>query len=129
MIFSPVLRRNAFNPQAADLALQRFLQGTLGNAAPSPSSVQVQRDEKATTLQLDVPGWSGEQRRRGIEGAVARLASVEGAPPQGQRAGELDHEIDTAASSAKLENGVLTLSLARLEPQSKARDSVSTPFS
>ena len=26
MIFSPVLRRNAFNPQAADLALQRFLQ-------------------------------------------------------------------------------------------------------
>ena len=52
MIFSPVLRRNAFNPQAADLALQRFLQGTLGNAAHSPSSVQVQRDEKATTCLL-----------------------------------------------------------------------------
>ncbi|MCG8990413.1 Hsp20 family protein [Delftia acidovorans] len=120
MIFSPVLRRNAFNPQAADLALQRFLQGTLGNAAHSASSVQVQRDEKATTLQLDVPGLSREQLQLSIEGAVVRLSSVEGAPRQVQRAWELDHEIDTAASSAKLENGVLTLSLARLEPQSKA---------
>ena len=74
MIFSPVLRRNAFNPQAADLALQRFLQGTLGNAAHSPSSVQVQRDEKATTLQLDVPGLSREQLQLSIEGAVVRLS-------------------------------------------------------
>ena len=80
MIFTPVLRRNAFAPQAADLALQRFLQGTLGNAAPSLSSVQVQRDEKATTLQLDVPGLSREQLQLSIEGAVVRLSSVEGAP-------------------------------------------------
>ena len=50
MIFSPVLRRNAFNPQAADLALQRFLQGTLGTAAHSPTSVQVQRSSGFSRL-------------------------------------------------------------------------------
>jgi HSP20 family molecular chaperone IbpA len=120
MIFSPVLRRNAFAPQAADLALQRFLQGTLGAAVATPSSVQVQRDDQSTTLQLDVPGLSREQLQLSLEGAVVRLSSVEGAPRQVQRAWELDHEIDTAASSAKLENGVLTLRLARLAPQSKA---------
>ena len=120
MIFSPVLRRNAFNPQAADLALQRFLQGTLGNAAPSASSVQVQRDEKATTLQLDVPGLSREQLQLSIEGAVVRLSSVEGAPRQVQRAWELADEIDATASTAKLENGVLTLTLARMVPTDKS---------
>lgn len=120
MIFAPVLRRNAFAPQAADLALQRFLQGTLGATVPSRSSVQVQRDDKSTTLQLDVPGLSREQLQLSLEGAVVRLSSVEGAPRQVQRAWELDHEIDTSASHAKLENGVLTLTLAKLEPQSKA---------
>ncbi|WP_280191399.1 Hsp20/alpha crystallin family protein [Delftia sp. PS-11] len=120
MIFTPVLRRNAFAPQAADLALQRFLQGTLGATAPSASPVQVQRGDKTTTLQLDVPGLSREQLQLHIEGAVVRLSSVEGAPRQVQRAWELDHEIDAAASSARLEHGVLTLTLARLEPQSKA---------
>lgn len=120
MIFTPVLRRNTFAPQAADLSLQRFLQGTLGAAVPAASSVQVQRDEKSTTLQLDVPGLAREQLQLSIEGAVVRLSSVEGAPRQVQRAWELDHEIDTTASSAKLEHGVLTLTLARLEPQSKA---------
>ncbi len=120
MIFTPVLRRNTFAPQAADLSLQRFLQGTLGAAAPAYPAVQVQRDEKATTLQLDVPGLSREQLQLSIEGAVVRLSSVEGAPRQVQRAWELDHEIDTSASSAKLEHGVLTLVLAKLAPQSKA---------
>ena len=37
-----------------------------------------------------------------------------------QRAWELADEVDATASSAKLENGVLTLILARLEPVSKA---------
>jgi HSP20 family molecular chaperone IbpA len=41
------------------------------------------------------------------------------ARPQVQRAWELAQDIDTAASTAKLENGVLTLTLARVEPASK----------
>ncbi|GGH50022.1 hypothetical protein GCM10010975_02690 [Comamonas phosphati] len=121
MIFAPVMSRNAFvSPRAADLALQRFLQGTLGASSPVQQQVQVSRDDKATTLTLDVPGLAREQLQLSIEGAVVRLQSVEGAARQVQRAWELDHEIDAAASKAKLENGVLTLTLAKLEPQSKA---------
>ena len=123
MIFAPVMSRNAFvSPRAADLALQRFLQGTLGAASPVQQQVQVSRDDKATTLSLDVPGLAREQLKLSIEGAVVKLESVEGASRQVKRAWELDHEIDAAASKAKLEHGVLTLTLAKLEPQSKATE-------
>lgn len=121
MIFAPVMSRNAFvSPRAADLALQRFLQGTLGAVAPVQQQVQVKRDDQATTLSIDVPGLAREQLKLTIEGAVVQLESVEGAARQVKRAWELDHEIDAAASKAHLEHGVLTLTLAKLEPQSKA---------
>ena len=62
MIFAPVMSRNTFvSPRAADLALQRFLQGTLGASSPVQQQVQVSRDDKATTLTLDVPGLGREQ--------------------------------------------------------------------
>lgn len=121
MIFAPVMSRNAFvSPRAADLALQRFLQGTLGAATPVQQQVQVKRDDQATTLSIDVPGLAREQLKLSIEGSLVKLESVEGAARQIKRAWELDHEIDAAASKARLEHGVLTLTLAKLEPQSKA---------
>ena len=121
MFFAPVMSRNAFvSPRAADLALQRFLQETLGASSPVQQQVQVSRDDKSTTLSLDVPGLAREQLKISLEGAVIKLESVEGAPRQLKRAWELDHEIDGATSKAKLENGVLTLTLTKLEPQSKA---------
>ena len=122
MIFAPVARRSAFHaPRSADLALQRFLLGSFANVAPAGSAgVTVTQDEKTTTLQLDVPGLSREQLYIQIEGNQVRLQSVEGAPRQVQRAWELATEIDVANSAAKLENGVLTLTLARLEPVSRA---------
>ena len=124
MIFAPVIRRSAYAsaaPRAADLALQRFLMGAMATpAAAASAGCTVTHDEKATTLQLDVPGLSREQLSISIEGNQVRLASVEGAPRQVQRAWELASDIDAAASTAKLENGVLTLTLARLEPVSRA---------
>ena len=120
MLFTPVIRRAAFqSPRAADLSLQRFLQSTL--AAPPQPGTQVSQDDKTVTLQLDVPGLSREQLSITIEGHQVRLASVEGAPRQVQRAWELADEIDAAGSSAKLENGVLTLVLAKVVPVSRAQ--------
>lgn len=120
MLFTPVIRRAAFqSPRAADLSLQRFLQSTL--AAPQQPGTQVSQDDKTVTLQLDVPGLSREQLSITIEGHQVRLASVEGAPRQVQRAWELADEIDAAGSSAKLENGVLTLVLAKVVPVSRAQ--------
>lgn len=123
MIFAPVIRRAAFapTPRSADLALQRFLMGTLAAPAPARSAgCTVTQDEKSTTLQLDVPGLAREQLQISIEGNVVRLQSTEGAPRQVQRAWELATDIDAAASAAKLENGVLTLTLAHVVPVSKA---------
>lgn len=123
MIFAPVIRRAAYAqaPRSADLALQRFLMGTLTEPAAARSAgCTVTQDDKATTLQLDVPGLAREQLQISIEGNVVHLQSVEGAPRQVQRAWELAADIDAANSSAKLENGVLTLTLAKLEPASKA---------
>lgn len=122
MIFAPVIRRAAYAqaPRSADLALQRFLMGTLAQPAARSAGCTVTQDEKSTTLQLDVPGLAREQLSISIEGNVVRLQSVEGAPRQVQRAWELATDIDAAHSSAKLENGVLTLTLAKVEPVSRA---------
>jgi HSP20 family molecular chaperone IbpA len=80
----------------------------------------VTQNDKATTLQLDVPGLAREQLQISIEGNVVKLQSVAGAPRQVQRAWELADEIDATASTAKLENGVLTLTLARMVPTDKS---------
>ena len=123
MIFAPMIRRAAYAqaPRSGDLALQRFLMGTMAEPTATQSAgCTVTQDEKTTTLQLDVPGLAREQLQISIEGNTVRLQSVEGAPRQVQRAWELADEVDATASSAKLEHGVLTLTLARLEPVSKA---------
>lgn len=126
MIFAPVIRRAAYanTPRSADLAVQRFLLGALATPARAStarhaSDFTVTSDGTATTLQLDVPGLSREQLQISIEGNTVQLQSVEGAPRKVQRAWELADEIDAAASTAKLENGVLTLTLARMAPASK----------
>ncbi|MBU4425042.1 MAG: Hsp20/alpha crystallin family protein [Gammaproteobacteria bacterium] len=124
MIFAPVIRRAAYAnaPRPADLALQRFLMGALETPARAGTTAgcTVTHDDKSTTLQLDVPGLARDQLQISIEGNVVKLQSVEGAPRQVQRAWELAEDIDAATSTAKLENGVLTLTLAKVEPASKA---------
>lgn len=123
MFFTPVIRRSAYAPAArsADVALQRFMLDALAApAAARSANCTVTQDDKATTVALDVPGLAREQLSIAIDGNVVRVSSVEGAPRQVQRAWELAEEIDAAASSAKLENGVLTLVLARVVPVSKA---------
>lgn len=122
MIFAPLMTRRATcAPRSADVALQRFLLGTLSNpAVASPAGYTVTQDDKATTLQLDVPGLAREQLQITIEGKQVEVKSVEGAPRQVRRAWELPEEIDATASTARLENGVLTLTLARLAPADKS---------
>ena len=123
MIFAPVIRRAAYAqaPRPADLALQRFLMGTLTESAASRSAgCTVTQDDKATTLQLDVPGLTRDQLQIRIEDNVVRVHSVEGAPRRVQRAWELATDIDATQSTAKLENGVLTITLAKRAPEDKS---------
>ena len=82
----------------------------------------IEQDANSVTLRFDMPGVTREQISIGIEGQVVRVQSKEGAPRQYTAAYELPTEIDTAASEARLENGVLTLKLGRLQPVSKVTE-------
>ncbi|HQY77980.1 MAG TPA: Hsp20/alpha crystallin family protein [Rhodoferax sp.] len=122
MLFSPMMtRRAACAPRPADMALQRFLLDALP-AAPARRAPDytVAQNDQATTLQLDVPGLAREQLQITIEGAQVQVKNTEGAPRLVNRAWELPTAIDAAASTARLENGVLTLVLAKQPPVSKA---------
>ena len=122
MLFSPMMtRRAACAPRPADMALQRFLLDALP-AAPARRAPDytVAQNDQATTLQLEVPGLAREQLQITIEGAQVQVKNTEGAPRLVNRAWELPTAIDAAASTARLENGVLTLVLAKQPPVSKA---------
>jgi HSP20 family protein len=118
MFFAPVIRRSAYVPalRAVDRGFERFVSDALARTgARTPTATQ---DDTTWTLQLDVPGLAREQLTIGIEGAVVRIDSAKEAPRAFNASYELPQEIDVAASSAKLENGVLTLTLGKKVPVS-----------
>ena len=118
MLFAPVIRRTSTpSLRSADLAFERFFNGSL--QAPAAKNYSFEQNDTSFILQLDVPGLGKEQVTVGIEGAVVRIDSLADAHRQFKAAYELPQDIDAAASSAKLENGVLTLTLHKLAPQSK----------
>ena len=119
MIFTsanPNLRRSVYGP--ALRSLDRFLDDAV--AVAKNAGTQLKEEEKHWELSIDVPGVSRDQLNIAIEGATVRVTTVEGAPREYRKAYEFAQEVDTAASHAKLENGVLTLTLAKLVPQSRA---------
>jgi HSP20 family protein len=56
-----------------------------------------------------------------IEAAVVRIETKQEAKRPFKAAYELPQDIDAEATTAKLENGVLTLTLAKKQPVSNAR--------
>ena len=115
------LRRRVY-AQAGNSAAH-FLEKTLAtNRSASAKDAEIGQDEKQFSLTLDVPGIVKEQLSIRIEGAIVRIDSKEDAPRRYHAAYEFGQEIDTAASSAKLENGVLSLALVKLVPVSKATE-------
>jgi HSP20 family protein len=111
-------RRSAYAP--AMRSLDRFLDQALAVPAATGNSCRadVKSDDAGWTLSLDVPGVSREQLTIGIEGPVVRIETLADAPRAYKQAYELPQDIDTTASTAKLENGVLTLTLAKKQPVS-----------
>ncbi len=119
MIFAasaPVARRSVYAP--ALRSLDRFLDDALTMARTAAANVT--EDDKAWTLSIDVPGVSREQLTLAIDGPTVQLETVAGAPRQYKKVYEFAQDVDAAASSAKLENGVLTLTLAKRVPESTA---------
>jgi HSP20 family protein len=80
------------------------------------------QDETSFTLSLDVPGIAKDQLTISIEDAVVRISTKEGATRRYRAAYELPQDIDSALSEAKLDNGVLTLKLAKKVPVNTATE-------
>ncbi|MBC7918872.1 MAG: Hsp20 family protein [Rhodoferax sp.] len=108
------IRRQSYAPLGR--TMERFLDEALTTARQQ--SCAYQQDENSFTLSLDVPGVTREQLTIGIEGAVVRIQTKEDAPRNYRAAYELPLEVDTTSSVATLENGVLTLKLAKKVPVS-----------
>jgi HSP20 family molecular chaperone IbpA len=119
MYFAPALRARAHAPATIDRDFERFLSDFFAPARRA--GVQVAQDEQAWTVTLDVPGIGREHLTIDVDGAVVRVQTVKDAPRQYQAAYELPADIDAEATSAKLENGVLTLTLAKKKPVVTAR--------
>ena len=120
MFFAPALHSRAYAPaRGFDRSFERFLNDAFFR--PVSSGVKVEQNDQAWTLTLDMPGVSREQLSIAVDGAVVRVQTVEGAPRQYRAAYELPADIDADATSAKLENGVLSLTLAKKKPVVTAR--------
>ncbi|MES2424379.1 MAG: Hsp20/alpha crystallin family protein [Pseudomonadota bacterium] len=117
---TPALRRNSYavTPRHIDRALERFLETTF-NPQGVGNTANFSQDDTTYTLSLDVPGVAKPQLTIGIEDNQVRIETVADAPRQYKAAYELPQDIDAAASQAKLENGVLTLTLVKKVPVSK----------
>jgi HSP20 family molecular chaperone IbpA len=109
------------SPLESHAALEKFLGDTLGSLSGKRASQAptVEDGDSAYSLHLDVPGVAKEQLDIGIEGDVVRITSKEGAARQVKAAYRFPLEIDAAASAAKLENGVLSLTLGKKIPVSQ----------
>jgi HSP20 family protein len=121
MFFAPVVRTRAYAPafRSFDRSFERFVNDAFfSNANPG---FNVQQDEKAWTVTLDLPGVAKEELSINIEGTIVRIETGKEAKRPFKAAYELPQDIDADASAAKLENGVLTLTLAKKVPVSNAR--------
>lgn len=119
MFFAPVVRTPALH--SFDRSFQRFVQDHFFTP-PAATGLQMQEDDKAWTVNLDMPGVTREDLRIQVEGAIVRIETRPEAPRTYKAAYELPQEIDVEATQAKLENGVLTLTLAKPAPVSQARE-------
>jgi HSP20 family protein len=117
MFFAPALRTRSYAPafRSFDRSYERFVSEALQGTT---RGLNIEQDDKAWTITLDVPGLAKEDLNIGIEGAVVRIDSKAEAKRQFKAAYELPLEIDAGASEATLEHGVLTLKLAKLVPVS-----------
>jgi HSP20 family protein len=143
MLFVPATRRAPVaysRPFDAlfDDSFDRVFRAPRAPAAFAPS-MDVAESDAAYTVTLDVPGLTREQLKVSIEGKQLRVESKPAAAAAQEgvrslyrersvrpfaRSVELPAEVDESASQAKLENGVLTLTLAKKVPTGRRQISV-----
>lgn len=128
MFIVPVSRESRQFSRLFDDSLERFFGPASGLVARSPA-LDVAEHERGYTVKLDVPGVAKEDIKVSIDG---RQVTVQAQSQQGSekkdgerivhreravasfaRSFTLPQEVDQSESGAKLDNGVLTLTLAK----------------
>ena len=123
---------------ASQRAFDRLFDDSLDTLTPA---LDVAESDTAYTLQLDVPGVTRDQLEVTIEGRRVSVATAKPAAdaaeskdqrvlyrertaPRYARTVSLPAEVDSAASQARVDNGVLTLTLAKKVPTGARKISV-----
>jgi HSP20 family protein len=121
MLFAPVVHARAHSPafRSSDRSFERFVNDAFFSNAHR--GFKVEEDEKAWIVILDLPGIAKDELSITIEGSIVRIETRKEAKRQFKAAYELPGDIDAEASTAKLEDGVLTLTLVKKVPVSNAR--------
>jgi HSP20 family protein len=88
---------------------------------PTAANAEFSITENGYCLSVDVPGLAKEQLRIEVDGRVVRIASLDDAPRSFNAAYRFPLALDAEATTAKLEHGVLSLSLVGLAPANKAK--------
>jgi HSP20 family protein len=116
MFFAPMLRKNAVTaPEqqgGADSGFERFMQDTFRSLMPGVYDMQ--EDERSWTLTIDVPGVAKNQLRVNVVGNTVSIETDKEARRHVRATYQLPDEVDVEKSDAKLEDGVLTLKLAKV---------------
>lgn len=125
MLFAPALRNDALSrkPAGPDLGLERFFGDTfrqLGSGMPG-----LDEDDTSWSLTLDVPGVAKEHLAVHVESNAVRIETSQQSQRQFKAAYQLPGEIDPEGCEARLENGVLTLRLAKLPSASRRQIAIS----
>ena len=108
---------------------------------PRVPALDVSESDTAYTLTLDLPGLSKEQLKVTVQGRRVNIEAVASAAAEAKegervlyrersaaqyaRTVSLPAEVDQSTSSAKFENGVLTLTLAKKVPTGATQISIS----
>lgn len=108
--------RRRLYAQTGNPAAQFLEKALAASRAVGTHDHDITQDDKQFTLKLDVPGLAKEHLSIRMEGAIVRIESKQDAPRRYRAAYEFGQDIDMAASSATLEHGVLTLTLAKVVP-------------
>jgi HSP20 family molecular chaperone IbpA len=114
MLFAPLNTTMSLNQRRPSFqAFEKFL----GDVVKSPSSVySFKQTETGYNLQIDVPGVSKEQLQIQIEEQLVRIQTLPEVSRKYMFNFELPQVLDSTQCTAKLEHGVLNLTLTSKKP-------------
>ena len=129
--------RSLFDEFFRDVSPGYFVKPLHGDALPSQIRVDIKENEKAYSVQAEIPGVSKEDIHVSLDGGVVTLsAEIRQQDSQASndqvlrseryygavsRSFQLPQEIDIGNAKARYDNGVLMLSLPKKAPASSSR--------